>query len=76
MGKVAVALANPYPYPLKWRRALEFEILATETPAGNWPSRIWDAPGQPAYLPQSTAEPESSPLACAMLPRTPPSRSR
>lgn len=54
-GKIAIALANPYPYPLKWNSELEVEILS-ESPQGNLPSRIWDAAGQPAYLPRDRGE--------------------
>ena len=55
-AKVAIALANPYPYPLKWETALELEIKS-DTPGGNRPSCIWEAPGQPAYLPIHTNHP-------------------
>jgi len=55
-GKVAVSLANPYPHTLRWDRDLEVEIINV-TPAGNAPSRIWDAAGQPAYIPRDTSEP-------------------
>lgn len=55
-GKVAVTLANPYPYPLRWDRDLEFQIF-NESPAGNNPSRIFDVTGQPAFIPANPSEP-------------------
>lgn len=51
-AKVAVALANPYPHTLKWDSELEFEVF-NESPPGNLPSRIFDAVGQPAFIPSS-----------------------
>jgi hypothetical protein len=39
-GKIAVAIANPYSVPLRWRNNLEFSIQ-NRTPAGNGPSRIY-----------------------------------
>lgn len=50
-AKVAISLANPYPYPLAWSSALELEFKS-DTPAGNAPSRIWGLAGQPAFLPR------------------------
>jgi len=50
VAKFAVALANPYPYPLEWSGDLEF-YFRDDTPSGNKPSCIWRAKGQPAYLP-------------------------
>jgi Tfp pilus assembly protein PilX len=55
-GKFAVTIANPYPYPLEWNAPLIFEIR-NESPAGNRPSRIWDAAGQPAFIPMDVSEP-------------------
>ncbi len=44
-GKIAIALANPYPYPLAWNSDLEL-ILIDETPQANSrSSRVWDAAG-------------------------------
>ena len=54
-GKFAVTLANPYPYPLEWKAALDFEIF-NDTPSGNRPSCIWGAAGQPAYIPRDLNE--------------------
>ncbi len=54
-GKVAVTLANPYPHPLVWERDLEFEVFNV-SPSGNSPSRIWDAAGQPAFIPANPSE--------------------
>lgn len=39
-GKIAVAIANPYSVPLRWRSNLEFSIQ-NRTPSGNGPSRIY-----------------------------------
>lgn len=39
-GKIAIAIANPYSVPLRWRSNLEFTIQ-NRTPAGNGPSRIY-----------------------------------
>ena len=51
-GKIAVAIANPYSYPLKWNTAIEIEIR-NQTPTGNDPSRIWgNISPKPAYLPK------------------------
>jgi hypothetical protein len=51
-GKIAVAIANPYSYPLKWTKAIEIEIR-NQTPTGNDPSRIWgNISPKPAYLPK------------------------
>ena len=51
-GKIAVAIANPYSYPLKWTSAIEIEIR-NQTPTGNDPSRIWgNLSPKPAYLPK------------------------
>ena len=55
-GKFAVTIANPYPYALEWSTPLIFEIK-NETPQGNSPSRIWDATGQPAFIPSNPSEP-------------------
>lgn len=49
-GKIAVALANPYPYPLRWTRDLELEVFRS----GGAGSRIWDAANRPMYLPDSS----------------------
>lgn len=49
-GKIAVSLANPYPYTLEWKANLELEII-DQTPfqTGN-SSRIWDASGRSGFL--------------------------
>ena len=39
-GKLAVTLANPYPFPLIWEKDLELEVQ-NQTPAGNQPARVW-----------------------------------
>lgn len=39
-GKLAVTLANPYPFPLVWEKDLELEVQ-NQTPEGNDPSRVW-----------------------------------
>jgi hypothetical protein len=49
-GKVAIALANPYPYPLAWNSDLEL-VLIDETPQANSrSSRVWDAAGNCAFF--------------------------
>jgi Tfp pilus assembly protein PilX len=49
-GKLAVALANPYPYPLEWKSNLELEII-DETPTANGRDcRIWNAAGSCAFM--------------------------
>ncbi len=40
-GKIAVAIANPYSRPLKWKNDLELE-LRDVTPTGNRPARIYN----------------------------------
>jgi hypothetical protein len=54
-GKIAVALANPYPYRLSWRQNLDVEVFLVSS-AGT-PSSIWDAAGRPRYLPDSASTP-------------------
>ncbi len=54
--KVAVSIANPYPYPLRWKQPLEFE-LSSDTPAGIRPSCIWDIGSYCQFLPQYTSSP-------------------
>jgi hypothetical protein len=55
-GKVAVTLANPYPYPLRWSSDLELQIF-NETPAGNNPSSLYGAEGRPAFIPANPSSP-------------------
>lgn len=40
-GKIAVAIANPYSRPLRWKNDMELE-LRDITPAGNRPARIYN----------------------------------
>jgi Tfp pilus assembly protein PilX len=76
-AKIAVSLANPYPYPLKWTSPLELEIKNATDPARR-PSRIWNASGQPAYVPQNTSEPAVLNNAVFTIPATtlPPGEAR
>jgi Tfp pilus assembly protein PilX len=54
-AKIAISLANPYPYPLEWKTNLELEII-DETPfQTEHSSRIWDAEGRSRYLGRKTA---------------------
>lgn len=54
-GKISVALANPYPYPLRWTRNLELEVVFVN---GNGAaSSIWDAAGRPRFLPETPSTP-------------------
>ena len=56
-GKIAVAIANPYPYPLKWEQNLEFEVLVSKiSGSNNLPSRIWALGSNTVYLPNTPAE--------------------
>jgi Tfp pilus assembly protein PilX len=49
-GKIAVSLANPYPYTLEWNSDLELRMI-DETPAQNGrSSRVWDAAGNCAFF--------------------------
>jgi hypothetical protein len=50
-GKIAIAIANPYPLPLEWKDDLEFEIK-NQTPPGNRPSRIWQLNSTCVYIPK------------------------
>lgn len=55
-GKIAIAIANPYSYPLSWNSDLEIQIL-NQTPTGNDPSRIWgNLSPRPAYIPKDPSE--------------------
>ncbi|MEK7952532.1 hypothetical protein [Luteolibacter soli] len=76
-AKVAVSLANPYSYPLKWTSPLELEIKNNTDPARK-PSRIWGASGQPAYVPQNASEPAVLNNAVFSIPATtlPPGEAR
>jgi len=50
-AKIAIAIANPYSYPLRWTKDIEIEVR-NQTPSGNNPSRIWgNLQIKPAYLP-------------------------
>ncbi len=56
-GKIAVAIANPYPYPLKWEQNLEFEILVSKiSGSNNRPCRIFALGGNSVYLPNVPTE--------------------
>jgi Tfp pilus assembly protein PilX len=61
--KVAVALANPYPYPLKWDQALELEFTNSQpsgtqgVPGDYQPGSVYDAAGRPAFVPATPAQP-------------------
>lgn len=48
-GKLAVTLANPYPYPLVWEKDLELEVQ-NQTPAGNSPARVWQFGGNCVFI--------------------------
>lgn len=48
-GKLAVTIANPYPFPLVWEKDLEFEIQ-NQTPAGNAPARVWQFQGNCVFI--------------------------
>ena len=48
-GKLAVTLANPYPFPLVWEKDLELEVQ-NQTPTGNAPARIWQYQGNCVFI--------------------------
>ncbi len=55
-GKIAIAIANPYSYPLKWTKDIEIEIR-NQTPTGNDPSRIWgNLSPRLAFIPKDSSE--------------------
>lgn len=67
--KLAVTLANPYPYPLKWNSALDLEVTNSQpsgtqgVDGGYQPASIYDAAqspdpvGRPAFVPRNTSQP-------------------
>ncbi|MFT6794635.1 MAG: hypothetical protein ACJAR1_002646 [Rubritalea sp.] len=65
--KIAVSIANPYPYPLRWDRALEFE-LSSDTPAGIQPSCIWNLRQYCKYLPRLAGDPACLNNAIMLIP--------
>lgn len=59
-AKVAVSLANPYPYPLSWSTALDLELKSDYTGNNNYsprPACIYDGPGRPAFLAANSGDP-------------------
>jgi Tfp pilus assembly protein PilX len=54
-GKVAIAIANPYPYPLEWKNDLEFEVKS-QTPPGNGPSRVYPTGFNCVFIPRDNTE--------------------
>ncbi len=54
-AKIAVVLANPYPYPLKWD-GLDMEIKNSNYSIP-LPARVFDAVDKPAYVPAYAGEP-------------------
>ncbi len=65
--KLAVVLANPYPYPLKWNTPLDLEVTNSQpsgtqgVDGGYQPASIYDAAqgatGRPAFVPSTPAQP-------------------
>ncbi|MCX6873047.1 MAG: hypothetical protein NTW21_04460 [Verrucomicrobia bacterium] len=55
-AKIAITLANPYSCPLKWKNALEVELLP-DTPPNNLLTCIWSLGAVAAYLPSNPAAP-------------------
>jgi hypothetical protein len=45
-GKIAIAIANPYSAPLRWKQDIEIEI-PTQTPLGGSNTSIWQIQGAP-----------------------------
>lgn len=70
-GKIAISLTNPYSVPLRWDSDLEAEVM-NQTPAGNYPARIYPLGGYnaPAYIPRDTAEPAVFQQAMFRIPAT------
>ncbi|BDS07119.1 hypothetical protein NT6N_21590 [Oceaniferula spumae] len=54
--KIAVSVANPYPYPLRWDSPLELEFTS-DSPGNVRPSCIWDLRTTCAFLPFNTGSP-------------------
>jgi type II secretory pathway pseudopilin PulG len=54
-GKVAISIANPYPYPLEWKNDLEFEVK-NQTPPGNGPSRVYPTGFNCVFVPRDDTE--------------------
>ncbi|WP_367872136.1 hypothetical protein [Luteolibacter sp. Populi] len=48
-AKIAVSLANPYPYPLQWTTPIELEVFDVTNPAQRT-CCIYEAAGQPAFI--------------------------
>ncbi|WP_035604928.1 hypothetical protein [Haloferula sp. BvORR071] len=61
--KIAIGLGNPYPYPLKWNSALELEVTNSQpsgtqgVDGGYKPACIYNAVGQPAFVPATPSSP-------------------
>jgi Tfp pilus assembly protein PilX len=49
-GKIAVSLANPYPYTLEWNSDLELRMIDETPTQNNRSSRVWDAAGNCAFF--------------------------
>ncbi|MCW1924624.1 hypothetical protein OKA05_18815 [Luteolibacter arcticus] len=49
-GKIAVALANPYPYPLEWSSNLELRMIDDTPSTNSLSSRIYDAADPCAFF--------------------------
>ena len=58
-GKVAIGIANPYPYPLEWKNDLEFEVK-NQTPPGNGPSRVYPLTFNCVFIPSADNPAESA----------------
>lgn len=54
-GKISVALANPYPYPLRWTRSLEVEAFRVS--GAGIASCIWEGANRPRFLPENPTIP-------------------
>ena len=49
-GKIAVALANPYPYPLQWSSNLELKMIDDTPTTNNISSRIYNSAGNAGFF--------------------------
>ncbi|MCW1886412.1 hypothetical protein OKA04_16865 [Luteolibacter flavescens] len=55
--KIAVALANPYPYPLKWTTPLQLEVKNHVPTPARGPTFLRGAANSPSYLPRNPSSP-------------------
>jgi len=54
-GKISVALANPYPYPLRWTQSLQLEVFRVS--GSGIGTCIWSAADRPRFVPDNPTTP-------------------